>query len=247
MQSRIERPGHRRAVNDDDADRATRELQQAANALFALCLEAFDAFEGLPVLAEDIRVLSLNAELAAGRAGHRGAGVRALTQYTRELVARLTGAQRVMMRLRSEVYNQSAGAATRLVQLRVMDRAVAVATLPADVSQGGAAVDIGVVRDACLDDVVACIDRMVGSVAELIREAQVVEDVTAQSTSIATNIAIEAAAAGPYETEFRQVAETMRQYMDGLKVLLADGTHRVRAASEAGLAVQTQALAGRAA
>ncbi len=237
---------HTRAAQADPSEARARQLQQDANHLFTLCLDAFDAFgvfERLPELAEDIRVLSLNAELAANRAGHRGAGVRVLTQYTRELVTRLTAAQNVMRQLRERVYIQSAGAATRIVCLRVMDRAVALVDHPTEPRAEGGARHIRQVRTDCLTEVVACLDTMVESVAELVKESSVVEDVTAQSSSIATNIAIEAASAGPYEAEFRQVAETMRRYMDSLKSLLTDGSQRVRLASEAGQAMHRKTVA----
>ena len=51
--------------------------------LFGQCRNTFEAFQGLGDVAEDMRILSLNAELAAGRAGSYGVSIRALTQYTR--------------------------------------------------------------------------------------------------------------------------------------------------------------------
>ena len=43
----------------------------------------FFSLRNLPDVIEDLRILSLNAELAAGRAGEQGLAVRALTQHTR--------------------------------------------------------------------------------------------------------------------------------------------------------------------
>ena len=67
----------------------TDRIEARASGLLSDCRRAFHAFGELDELAENLRVLSLNAELAAGRAGEKGRAVRALTQYTRELVNRL--------------------------------------------------------------------------------------------------------------------------------------------------------------
>ena len=57
----------------------TERIEARASALLSDCRRAFHAFGELDELAENLRILSLNAELAAGRAGDKGRAVRALT------------------------------------------------------------------------------------------------------------------------------------------------------------------------
>ena len=98
-------------------------IQSDSNALFSKCLFAFQSFSKLGELSENMRILSLNAELAAGRAGEHGSAVRALTQYTRELVNRLSSIEQGMLSLKSNTYNNSASALRTLQQLKLIDRA----------------------------------------------------------------------------------------------------------------------------
>ncbi|KAF0117752.1 MAG: methyl-accepting chemotaxis protein [Rhodospirillaceae bacterium] len=106
-----------------DTGLATR-IDGATSALFSDCLDAFHAFVDLDQLAEDLRILSLNAEPAAGRAGDRGRAVRALTQYTRALVSRLSSVQGDILHIRSDTYINSARALNELSSLRQFERAV---------------------------------------------------------------------------------------------------------------------------
>lgn len=79
-------------MSDYHADNSLQQNDRHATlrqTLFEYHREAYEAFQGLGEVSEDLRVLSLNAELAAGRAGSYGVSIRALTQYTRELVTRL--------------------------------------------------------------------------------------------------------------------------------------------------------------
>ena len=73
-----------------------------AGEMYAQCKTALRAFFRLRELSEDMRILSLNAELAAGRAGSAGVAVRALTQYTRQLVSQLNRVQEDMNTLQSD-------------------------------------------------------------------------------------------------------------------------------------------------
>ncbi|MHA1597735.1 MAG: hypothetical protein ACTSV1_03350, partial [Alphaproteobacteria bacterium] len=98
-------------------------IQTESNALFSNCLIAFHSFSGLGELSENMRILSLNAELAAGRAGDHGNAVRALTQYTRELVNRLYSIERSMLSLKTASYSFSASSLKILLQLKMLDRA----------------------------------------------------------------------------------------------------------------------------
>jgi methyl-accepting chemotaxis protein len=82
------------------------------------------------------------------------------------------------------------------------------------------------------------LDGMADAVTDLSRRTHAVEEVVSQSDSIATNIAIEAAAAGVHEKEFRTVSDTMRTYVDDLRQMIDEASDAVRRASEKGEALR---------
>jgi hypothetical protein len=206
--------------------------------MFSDCLQAFHAFSELAELAENLRVLSLNAELAAGRAGERGRAVRALTQYTRELVNRLSQIQADTTGLMGRTYAQTATALRALHQMRLLDRAVE----EIDRSGGdGAALArnrLADGRDQTGRSLNEAIRLMVSNIDNLAARTRVVGEVVSASDSIATNIAIEAVGAGVYEIEFRTVAETMRRYVEQLRTMIEDASAAVRSATEKGAGLQ---------
>jgi methyl-accepting chemotaxis protein len=195
------------------------ELTQHAGDMFSECLHAFRAFGGLSELSQDMRVLSLNAELAAGRAGQYGLSVRALTQYTRQLVARLNSVQDDLNSLRSRVYGHFADALRQSAKAKIFMR----------ISQ--AAPDVS--NDACqiaenqphmlhagnhnVGQMLAAIQAMMQCVADMQRHAHITRGVVSQAGSIATNIAIEATSAGQFQYAFLPVANTMQDYVMQLR------------------------------
>ncbi|MCA1909426.1 MAG: chemotaxis protein [Magnetospirillum sp.] len=197
----------------------TERIEARANALLSDCRRAFHAFGELDELAENLRILSLNAELAAGRAGDKGRAVRALTQYTRELVNRLAQIRGEMNQLRSRTDTLSTKIEDELKQLRVIEES----------SDGGA--ESAQFADL-MRSLVDKLDELSTNVEDLSRRAHGVEEVVSQSDSIATNIAIEAAAAGVHEKEFRTVSDTMRRYVDNLRTMIDDASDAVRRALE---------------
>lgn len=197
----------------------TERIEARANALLGDCRRAFHAFGELDELAENLRILSLNAELAAGRAGDKGRAVRALTQYTRELVNRLAQIRGEMNTLRTRTDSLSEKIEEELKQLRAVE---------ADSDQGA---DSAVYTEM-MRSLVDKLDELSTNVEELSRRAHGVEEVVSQSDSIATNIAIEAAAAGVHEKEFRTVSDTMRRYVDNLRTMIDDASDAVRRALE---------------
>jgi len=213
-------------------------IQSDTNQLFSKCLYAFHSFGNLGELSENMRILSLNAELAAGRAGEKGNAVRALTQYTRELVARLNGVNLSMLTLKSETYNQSASALRTLHQLRLLNRALdelnvrkgEFATVAVDKTTRSRADKLS----SLLDDV----QGMTRNVNKLSAEANGVSEVVSQAGSIATNIAIEASAAGDHEAEFDQVATTMRGYVAQLHNMVDMAGSPIRDAGSVGTNLQ---------
>lgn len=193
----------------------TERIETRANALLDDCRRAFHAFGELDELAENLRILSLNAELAAGRAGDKGRAVRALTQYTRELVNRLAQIQAEMKRLQSHTSGLAETIEADLARLRQLE---------ADGEDSGHAFA------ETMRSLVEKLERLSVNVEDLSRRAHGVEEVVSQSDSIATNIAIEAAAAGVHEKEFRTVSDTMRRYVDDLRKMIDDASDSVRRA-----------------
>lgn len=215
----------------------TDRIESRANGLLGDCRRAFHAFGGLDELAENLRILSLNAELAAGRAGEKGKAVRALTQYTRELVNRLAQIQGEMHSLRSRTFAFSSTILRSLMQLNLFERAgrlieetPGVDGKPCDSARRAFADLMSVLVDT--------LDGMADAVNDLARRTHAVEEVVSQSDSIATNIAIEAAAAGVHEKEFRTVSDTMRTYVDDLRQMIDEASDAVRRASEKGEALR---------
>lgn len=212
VMSMIETP-----VRTTSGTQRTERIEARANALLGDCRRAFHAFGELDELAENLRILSLNAELAAGRAGDKGRAVRALTQYTRELVNRLAQIRGEMNQLRLRTDSLSERIEDELKQLRAIEA-----------DNGADSSTYAELMRALVDK----LDELSTNVEELSRRAHGVEEVVSQSDSIATNIAIEAAAAGVHEKEFRTVSDTMRRYVDNLRTMIDDASDAVRRALE---------------
>lgn len=214
----------------------TDRIEARANGLLSDCRRAFHAFGDLDELAENLRILSLNAELAAGRAGDKGKAVRALTQYTRELVNRLAQIQGEMHSLRGRTFAFSSTILRSLMQLNLFERACQLIEAEPD---GARRCSSG--KRAFADVMTLLVDTLDGmadAVTDLSRRTHAVEEVVSQSDSIATNIAIEAAAAGVHEKEFRTVSDTMRTYVDDLRQMIDEASDAVRRASEKGEALR---------
>lgn len=214
----------------------TDRIEARANGLLGDCRRAFHAFGELDELAENLRILSLNAELAAGRAGDKGKAVRALTQYTRELVNRLAQIQGEMHSLRGRTFAFSSTILRGLTQLKLFERAC----LLIEAEPGAHVADASARRAFAeqMEVLVDTLDGMANAVTDLARRTHAVEEVVSQSDSIATNIAIEAAAAGVHEKEFRTVSDTMRSYVDDLRQMIDEASDAVRRASEKGEALR---------
>ncbi len=210
----------------------SERISARADGLLEDCRRAFHAFGELDELAENLRILSLNAELAAGRAGEMGRAVRALTQYTRELVNRLAQIQNEMNALRVRTFGLSSSILRGLLQLRLFEQVVDL------VHDGSHDAKTRALANRAFADVmrsmVETLDDMATAVEDVARRAHAIEEVVSQSDSIATNIAIEASAAGVHEKEFRTVSDTMRRYVDDLRKMIDEASDAVRRAMEKG-------------
>ena len=176
-------------------------VEQYQKELYAQCQNTFDSFKGLGDVAEDMRILSLNAELAAGRAGTYGVSIRALTQYTRELVNRLE-------QINLEMQKVEAFRVETNEKLGSDDTSESDNVVEYDAHASGA---------LNLVNALAKFQKDNGGVKYLNEQAKRIAEVVSQSNSIATNMAIEAATAGQYEDTFTNVANDMRGFVDTLK------------------------------
>ncbi|MBY0430375.1 MAG: chemotaxis protein [Rhodospirillales bacterium] len=213
-----------------DSDIRTDLVAQRTQAMFTDCLHSFHAFGALTELAENLRILSLNAELAAGRAGDKGRAVRALTQYTRELVNRLKQIETETSLLMSRTYEQIAMIMRELHQIRLLEQAIRELRRASTTAQP----TVHKARQGLLKPLVENANALLDGVERLTARAHVVGEVVSAAASIATNIAIEAAGAGVHEAEFRNVADTMRRYVIELRDMTDKAASAARSAATKG-------------
>ncbi|NKD55200.1 MULTISPECIES: chemotaxis protein [unclassified Haematospirillum] len=196
-------------------------LEGRAGEMFTQCETALQAFVKLRELSEDMRILSLNAELAAGRAGTAGVAVRALTQYTRQLVSQLNRVQEDMNTLQA-----------RAEELVASNNGTSG-------GEGGeenaSSLPVHELSDREREDQEqSAISTISDHAKQISVHAQTIRRIAEQSNGIATNIAIEAAGAGRYEPEFRTVANTMKRYIADLRAMVDDSERAVKQVLESG-------------
>ena len=236
----------RRGAAGRDHRALAQRIQDTAGDLFTETLNVFHAFTGLDALSEDLRVLSLNAELAAGRAGNAGRAVRALTQYTRELVNRLNHARETMIALNARNYRTSAGVLRSLHGMRVYEQALErlerERRQAARANEDSAAINsvmqrLGTINSDGHHEVGKEVLSLLDDQRQLSSLTKTISEVISQSDSIATNMAIEAALAGSHEGEFRTVAQTMSSYVEQLRNMVDAAGLPLRQAEEKGRAL----------
>ncbi|MBT3559283.1 MAG: chemotaxis protein [Rhodospirillales bacterium] len=219
------------------------DFERETSDLFGHCLQAFHSFGSLNELAEDMRVLSLNAELAAGRAGERGASVRVLTQYTRELVYRLNSTEMRISDLKGQMYGHSVSAIRTLRQKSILERTSRSVQTVADGSETAASalVHVNNAHHLVFEETIVAVTEMVACVNNLSDAAEGVTNVGSQAASISTNIAIEAALSGEFEAEFSQVAHAMQGYVEQLRKMADVAGRTIQNAISLGSNLQQQA------
>ena len=206
------------------------DLGQDLGALLRTCIEAYGAYGGLKALSANLHLLALNAEFAAGRAGRRGAGIRVLTQSTRDFGRTLGETAGHLDVIRSRIYGQGARAMLHLARYEKL----------ADAAFRSGDRVVVAAADRALSLVVEAVDALAQLVTMLGRQDRVFADYIAQSHHIAMTIAIEAASVGSAGGEFFHVADTMKGYVG----VLGDMVNRSNRAVAAALDI-AGALSGR--
>ncbi|NVK19035.1 MAG: chemotaxis protein [Methylocystaceae bacterium] len=213
-------------VSSNAYDASNPQVAQYQQELFGQCRNTFEAFQGLGDVAEDMRILSLNAELAAGRAGTYGVSIRALTQYTRELVNRLEQINLEMRKVEAFHEDEEVEAAETPIAVEAEEEYVE-EEAPVEEYAEDAYEEYSEESyqpefyeedaDDSISAAIAKFEEINGGVKYLNEQAKRIAEVVSQSNSIATNMAIEAATAGQYEDTFTNVANDMRGFVDTLK------------------------------
>lgn len=209
------------------------QLQHDISKLLAQSLAAYAAFAGLRNLAEDLRILSLNAELAAARAQSEGRAIKALTQYTRELVRRLSLIDAELDSLKAQTYTSAADTIKWLNRLKMMERARLV-------EQGAAA------SQAASHITVRVVDRVgaiTATVATMAAATDRIAEVAGQASAIATNVSVEAARISAGGGVFDAVARTMASYAQQLQDMIAQAGSAVRDATQTSTRLRTKHFA----
>lgn len=208
--------------------------------LHQLCHRAYHAFDRLPPLVDQLRILSVNAELASARAGDHGRAVRVLTHFATESVTRLQTLVPQMVALKRRTYAQAGAvmrAAADVVKIEAAGRCVLASGHRVPDGAADPLDSLARARRArlCgLSDAVAGMTRDHHSLLEAVRS---VRQVAIQVEIIAANIAIEATGAGPHERDLQAVADTLRRPVEQLRLMVDEATRGLRDAAETNTAL----------
>ncbi len=200
---------------------------------------AYFALHALPGKVEDLRVLSLNAELAAGRAGTRGAAIKVATQSTRELVSLLSQASTRMNAARYRCYRSGALAMRGLPRIaRFGHAAELVQQYRGDYAASGlAALDRALHQRA--DHAVKELQGLAEGGRELEKLAKGLKGLVMQAVAIANNLAIEATGVSGHQAVFTGVAADMQRHIETLKAMVDKATTHVSLGNRAAAGIVT--------
>ena len=219
------------------------DAQGQIRGLFERTQTAYHAFDGLPRLVDELRLLSVNAQLASARAGDYGRAVRVLTLFSTEAVGNLL----VMVPRAVELKRRSYGLAgqimrtlSEMAKIEAAGRRVVAAGhhFPKDDPLAVLAA-ARARRRAVLVGAVATLEQTHAALAEVAATARTV---MMQTEIIATNIAIEATAAGPYQAELEALATALRERSEALRAMTDLAAHRLRDAAEVSVALAALGL-----
>lgn len=208
------------------------EYASHARDLYADCVSAYHAFDGLPRLVDGLRLLSMNAGLVSARAGDYGRSVRVLTNFSTESVVRLRDVIPQMLSLKRQTY-ETAGSVMR--SLNDIGKLEAAGTLVVR-GQGSQAASLGAIATAWrlrVKTLTVAAARLNTANTQLVAVVRVAREVMLQTELIAANIAIEATSAGPWEAELTATAETIRGKALELRTMVDDAGRNLRNATEA--------------
>ena len=201
-----------------------------AHDLYANCLCAYHAFDGLPGLVDGLRLLSVNAGLVSARAGDYGRSVRILTNFATESVTRLRDVIPQMLSLKRQTY-ENAGAVMRAIN--DIGKLEAAGSLILG-GQGPEASSLLAIADAWRSrarGLSASAKGLNSANDQLIAMVRITREVMLQVDLIAANIAIEATAAGPWEAELTAIAVTIREKGDELREMIDGASRNLRNAT----------------
>lgn len=199
--------------------------------LYANCVSAYHAFDGLPRLVDGLRLLSVNAGLVSARAGDYGRSIRVLTNFATESVTRLRDVIPRMLSLKRQTYEAAGGVMRSINDIGKLEAAGTIILR----GQGEGAASLNAIsrawrtRGRALSGAAA---RLSTANDQLVMVLQIAREVTLQVDLIAANIAIEATAAGPWEAELTAIAETIRGKAAELREMVDDAGRNLRNATQ---------------
>lgn len=228
-------PGH----GGDDL----RDFERQEAKLFSDSLRAFAVLAELGQVADDVRVVALGAELAAGRAGARGEAVLGFARSLRGCAERLFGLRSEIAALKSETGAFNVIAWRDLSLLNGLGGALErMRAGGEDMSRHGEALDSIVrlcagrsagVREG-IEGIAACLERL-SAVAER------VAGVAQEAGAMADRVGIEAARAPAFASEFKDAADALRDHVKRLKGMLDGARRAIRAAAARGASLRQRA------
>lgn len=209
--------------------------------LYERCQTAYHAFDDLPRLVDDLRILAVNAELASARAGDFGRAVRVLTHFATEAVTRLLLVVPEMVALKRCTYTV-AGTILRAARDVGKFEAAGALVIAAGRQPLPALERAWRARLRTLELAAASLSSTHGQLVGVVRS---VREVMMQTEIIAANIAIEATAAGPHEAELSAIAEAMRERVNAMRRMVEGAGNGLRDAAETNLALAEFGRMGR--
>ena len=188
---------------------------------------AYFALNALASKVEDLRILSLNAELAAGRAGPSGAAIKVATHNTRELVSLLSQASLRMNIARYRCYRFGALALRGLPRIGRFGRtAEKIRAAAGPYAESGLAALEGAIRQRA-GHAVEELNGLVTGGRELEKLAKGLKGLVLQAVAIANTMAIEATSVSGHQAVFTVVANDMQRHIQALKAMVDQASAHV--------------------
>jgi hypothetical protein len=222
-----------------------REFSSQLGDLYARCQATYHAFDDLPRLVDQLRILSVNAELASARAGDYGRAVRVLTHFATEAVTRLMGIIPEMIHLKRRTYAQTGTilrAARDVGKLEAAGNIIMGGNRPVSADSLPTLETAWRTRLHTLGEAATGLTSAHASLQMVIRS---VREVVLQTEMVAANIAIEATAAGPFAADLGAIADVMHEHTAALRAMVDEASHGMRDAAQSNLAMAAFAGLGR--